>query len=750
MSNESSEAQDKILSPIQQSRSRLYQLFGHEDGEMSNLPIEPNLLDFKDPSLEKKFKESLFSYSKEPNKISPELSYNLLVFFVYFICFMILRIACTIALFFQGLKNIEGLIFQLIFIFVLIGWSLLLLYFIIIPSKARNNTQMLISILGGLLAVFFVIGDSRVFNEMIGDGVAFTDVNNIIPLIAFMVRIRHLLFDSFKHVLALSLFTAMLYLSLFIAFAKQTAVVYIEEFLVLVLFLGVEVMDSNLMEYRTKQIFYRKIKEEESSDVFRNEISSNLIENNIKTEMELVIKLCDEVKETIKAASNTIMFKETKKSMKRSLFQIDEIKRRIAQGNIKYEIMIEKSRDIDDDDKQFLAQNFIEKIPLEPSKSLSKRTESFVDNTEHVFDNGNFPFKDYGLQKLESVLFTLGRNWNFDIWFIYDSTGHNISIIGKYLMQHWTMNEKFNVSEEISDAFFRALENNYLPNPYHNACHAADVLHSTLFFILNSQVINHMTSLDILSSIIAALAHDIQHPALTNRFLVNTRDKLAIQYNDNSVLENMHISKLFTILNDDTTNLFLNLTNEEYFASRRLIVEMILSTDMTKHFALLGSFRSKVGISDISLDKDEDKMLVLQVALKCADLGHSAKISELHFKWTKLVCEEFFNQGDIEKARNLPVSMYCDRDSTNVPKSQAGFLKNVCIPLYETFCSLLNSESIKNHCLGNLKKNLAFWESRCRTRRATEVSPHIYRNALRPETVRTRNFYSIKASRSAC
>jgi 3',5'-cyclic-nucleotide phosphodiesterase len=107
------------------------------------------------------------------------------------------------------------------------------------------------------------------------------------------------------------------------------------------------------------------------------------------------------------------------------------------------------------------------------------------------------------------------------------------------------------------------------------------------------------------------------------------------------------------------------------------------------------------------------------MGLKCGDLSHSAKVIELHEKWTNLVCEEFFNQGDIEKQRNLPVSMYCDRDTTDIPKSQAGFIKNICLPLFETWCSFLKSDIINQSCLENLKKNLRHWEDKSKSRRAT-------------------------------
>lgn len=54
-----------------------------------------------------------------------------------------------------------------------------------------------------------------------------------------------------------------------------------------------------------------------------------------------------------------------------------------------------------------------------------------------------------------------------------------------------------------------------------------------------------MDAYEALYGIIASLAHDIGHPAFTNRFLVNTRDDIAVLYNDISVLENMHCSRTF-------------------------------------------------------------------------------------------------------------------------------------------------------------------------------------------------------------
>ena len=220
----------------------------------------------------------------------------------------------------------------------------------------------------------------------------------------------------------------------------------------------------------------------------------------------------------------------------------------------------------------------------------------------------------------------------------------------------------------------------------------------------------HLQTIETLSSILACLAHDVGHPALTNRFLVQNRDDLAIQYNDSSVLENMHAYTTFNLLAMPGCNILSYLQQDDWNKVRKIVIELILDTDMSRHFEILGRFRARVSnLSDFGLDNIENKVVVLSMAVKCADLGHSGKRLELHEKWTALICEEFFRQGDLEKERKQDISMYCDRFNTDIPKSQAGFIKNICLPLYETWISYLKSDNIKSCCVDQMKINLDYW-----------------------------------------
>ena len=234
-----------------------------------------------------------------------------------------------------------------------------------------------------------------------------------------------------------------------------------------------------------------------------------------------------------------------------------------------------------------------------------------------------------------------------------------------------------------------------------------------MYFYTNSDIISYLNPLELLSSIIAGLAHDVAHPALNNKYLVNSRDDISLVYNDRSVLENMHASKSFDIMKKEGCDLLQSFNFDDWTCVRKNVISMILETDMAKHFEVLGKFRTRVTtLGDIDLRRTEDKELVMNMAIKCADIGHAAKCTELHEKWTAFVCEEFFHQGDLEKEKGLPVSMYCDRNNTDIPKSQAGFIKNICLPLYETWGNYLKTENVHRNCIEQLKINLRKWEDK--------------------------------------
>ncbi len=78
-------------------------------------------------------------------------------------------------------------------------------------------------------------------------------------------------------------------------------------------------------------------------------------------------------------------------------------------------------------------------------------------------------------------------------------------------------------------------------------------------------------------------------------------------------------------------------------------------------------------------------------------------------KWTELVMEEFFLQGDKEASLGMPVSPFYDREKTNVAQCQMGFINVLVKPLYTEFCNLLGEPALSD-CVTALQANLDGWE----------------------------------------
>merc|ERR1719329_441842 len=92
--------------------------------------------------------------------------------------------------------------------------------------------------------------------------------------------------------------------------------------------------------------------------------------------------------------------------------------------------------------------------------------------------------------------------------------------------------------------FVEVVASRYRPNPFHSFRHAVDVTQgiSCLLRWLQEAQPTMLSDLQVVAALLAAMVHDTDHPGVMNNFLVATRHPLAVLYNQQSVLENHHIS----------------------------------------------------------------------------------------------------------------------------------------------------------------------------------------------------------------
>lgn len=80
-------------------------------------------------------------------------------------------------------------------------------------------------------------------------------------------------------------------------------------------------------------------------------------------------------------------------------------------------------------------------------------------------------------------------------------------------------------------ALVTTLEDHYVKdNPFHNSLHAADVTQSTNVLLNTPALENVFTPLEICAALFAACVHDVDHPGLTNQFLINSSELWAASY----------------------------------------------------------------------------------------------------------------------------------------------------------------------------------------------------------------------------
>lgn len=266
---------------------------------------------------------------------------------------------------------------------------------------------------------------------------------------------------------------------------------------------------------------------------------------------------------------------------------------------------------------------------------------------------------------------------------------------------------------------------------YHNFRHAIDVLQSLFCFLLHigalppygethpptpkSPIAALLSPFDALALLVSAIGHDVGHPGVNNFFLVKLNAPLAQLYNDNSVLEAFHCAAYSQILRRHWPAAFQD--NQ----LRKLLISTILATDMGVHqkfIERMGSLQEKYHANADSLDGwkpqdvDQYKTLLCGLLIKCADISNVARPWDVAERWTKILQEEFANQGEMEKEVGMETALFGGPPELgNIFKlatGQIGFMSIFALPLFEGVADLLPQMSFT---VDQIRSNQSVWRT---------------------------------------
>ena len=301
---------------------------------------------------------------------------------------------------------------------------------------------------------------------------------------------------------------------------------------------------------------------------------------------------------------------------------------------------------------------------------------------------------------------SLIENKDFNIFEYEESIGkaNTLTSIGYYIFNKFQFNtlqinqEKFeNWSKKIAKGYHRE-------NPFHSDLHAADVTQAALVYYKIGKM-NDICKFDktsLCSLFFSCMCHDFRHPGFTNNFLKETKNILAERYNDSSILENMHISETFKLINHDKDcDIFSGVDPEIYKKIRREMILCVLSTDMAYHPKHIEFMKSIINNKNPENFDTHDGYL--RLVTHSADISNSTRPFKIYLKWAKLVVEEFCLQGDKEKKLGLPVN--CNREESFC-LNQLSFLEKTIEPFVNLYVKIFPKLGFVKENLENNKKQL--------------------------------------------
>eukprot|EP00241_Pyramimonas_parkeae_P023138 CAMPEP_0114296950 /NCGR_PEP_ID=MMETSP0059-20121206/11594_1 /TAXON_ID=36894 /ORGANISM="Pyramimonas parkeae, Strain CCMP726" /LENGTH=285 /DNA_ID=CAMNT_0001419151 /DNA_START=33 /DNA_END=890 /DNA_ORIENTATION=+ len=257
----------------------------------------------------------------------------------------------------------------------------------------------------------------------------------------------------------------------------------------------------------------------------------------------------------------------------------------------------------------------------------------------------------------------------------------------------------------------------------------------------------HNGRVQLLGVVLAAAVHDYGHPGTNNAYAVKTGQLYAKVYNDQAVYENSALYQALTLTDKPELDYAARFTEDTKRLLRVTVIDLVLSTDMSRHFDMVTMVKSKVGPAvaktppkpsagfldslhdglanrreagaypghDAGLrlkDLSSDQMkLIFQFAVKVADIGHCMLPLDQHKFWVGNLEMEFFNQGDLEKEAGVPISPLMDRTKPGPTNgsNQAGFFEVIVVPTIFLWQTLFPGSA--NQLQQQTMINLRFWKN---------------------------------------
>lgn len=426
------------------AKSPMYAIQHHEEYEQKALPVNSNSLQFKKVANEH-LVACLYTDKDDITKASNEFKQNLILFYIYLTLYLSIFLGFSIAMHSEGLLPTSHLLIHLTVLLLLLLLSYLLLFLILHNCLLLKSPQLFLA-LGFCIYLYLIFADPRVLYKFTGEAYFDNHIPMVLGLITLIPMLRLVIFDSYIYIVLLVVASFVLYIIAQLAFSPLSRLATLSEIALVGVFSILQIIDSHRSDLRIKHIFWRREKETVVNK--ENNANAKFRNSSINSDVEVIMDSCDQIKKKLKYVTRIVMYSEVKKIIKENILEIEKIKWKVAH---RQDVKVIIDPNIDEEDREYIQQNCVD---LKYFKSEGH--ERVVTEVSEKSKRGIH--LRYSMHDVENALSAFGKNWNFDIWFIYNSTGESVGVIGKYLFSKWQINESFLIPTETTENYFKALE----------------------------------------------------------------------------------------------------------------------------------------------------------------------------------------------------------------------------------------------------------------------------------------------------
>jgi hypothetical protein len=304
--------------------------------------------------------------------------------------------------------------------------------------------------------------------------------------------------------------------------------------------------------------------------------------------------------------------------------------------------------------------------------------------------------------------------------------GSPLFAVGWAVLQRTQLVQRLGLDEARLAAFFAALESGFgARNTFHTPERAAELVQAGHALILASGLLEELSAVQLYAFYLACAIADYRHPGTTAGFQCAVNSIRAVTYNDRAVHQNYALASAFQVMRRSESDPLEGLGAADRAEIRALVIDLVLATDLARHFDILGRHKATLAISGGGggggggggaggapgspgplPPAPKDVPFLLQIVIKVTDVSETARPTPVYLRSVERRCEELAAQGDQEEAMSLPKSPFADRASETVPKMQLAIFDFVALPLLGA--ASLTFKGMEP-ALAQAKKNRGIW-----------------------------------------